>query len=442
MQRREGSLFSRGTIQSLASSFALLPGLVLAIAIMTPATFYAQTFTILHSFSGYDGAQPISGLVMDRGGSLYGATPYGGDINCSNRDGARFPGSGGPPPGCGVVFKLKRAGSGWIENPLYIFPGNLQGDATNYPNGVVVAPNGSVFGTTAEGGSGHLGTLFELNPSPTAPVTVISPWTYTRLVQFEDSNGAYPSGLLKFDSSGNLYGVTVEGGAFGDGAFYELTHSGSSWTQNVLYSFSGGTDGNEPRGFVFDEVGDVYGTATRGGNQGCEFNSSCGTVFKLAHSQSGWTETTLHSFQYGVDGVWPGPPIRDAAGNLYGITTQDGPGGGGTVWELSPSNGGWTFILLHTFPTATVDNLGPYALTMDSAGNLYGIVNWGGHYNYGEAFKLSPSNGGWTFTDLHDFGLDTCVPQGAPVLDLQGNIYGMTEYCGTADFGAVWEITP
>jgi hypothetical protein len=89
-----------------------------------------------------------------------------------------------------------------------------------------------------------------------------------------------------------------------------------------------------------------------------------------------------------------------------------------------------------------VDDHGPYALTLDASGNLYGVVNWGGRYNYGQAFKLSPGSGGWTFTNLHDFGLDTCVPQGAPVLDAQGNLYGVTEFCGTSDLGAIWEITP
>ncbi len=218
---------------------------------------------------------------------------------------------------------------------------------------------------------------------------------------------------LLFDSSGNVYGAATYGGSTNSGVVYELTPASGVSTEMVLYGFTGGEDGSHLRGITFDGQGNIYGVAAYGGgNQDCGYG--CGTLYKLTHSQSGWAETTLHTFRQGVDGGWPGPLIRDKAGNPYGITESYGPNNnGGTVWELSPSGSGWTFQVLHALPTATVNDFGPYPLTMDSSGNLYGIVNWGGANNEGLLFKLTPANGRWKYTDLHDFGQDGCYPQGS-----------------------------
>jgi uncharacterized repeat protein (TIGR03803 family) len=89
-----------------------------------------------------------------------------------------------------------------------------------------------------------------------------------------------------------------------------------------------------------------------------------------------------------------------------------------------------------------VKDYGPYALTMDATGNLYGMTNFGGANNYGTLFKLMPSGGGWTYIDLHDFDAVACTPQGAPILDAAGNIYGVTESCGRFGYGTVWKFTP
>jgi uncharacterized repeat protein (TIGR03803 family) len=136
--------------------------------------------------------------------------------------------------------------------------------------------------------------------------------------------------------------------------------------------------------------------------------------------------------------------IGDASGNLYGTTTLGGSRVGGTVFELSPYNGYWNFNLLASL-TGNLNVGGSWAsLVMDAAGNLYGTTASGGVYGEGAVFKLSPSNGGWTYTSLHDFvcSTDGCGPHGSVLLDANGNIYGTTAGGGAYYHGTVWEITP
>ena len=443
------------------TSNSRMPAYFLTLVIMfvlamtaTPAA-YAQTLTVLHAFTGgqNDGARPGAGMTMDRAGNLYGSTIYGGDWSCTGLEA----GGGGAPPGCGVLFKVKKRSSGWIFIPLYIFPGDLQGYLPNYPGGLAIGPNSSLYGVNFFGGISNgadsAGDVFNATPPPTAPASAFAPWSYSFVYEFkgslEQTDGSNPtrSAALLFDAEGAMYGTTGYGGLPNAGVVYKLTPAGSGWTESVLYSFLGGSDGRGPHGVVLDNAGNLYGV-TDGGNTDCSPFRGCGTVFQLSPSQSGWTKTTLHTFQQGTDGGVPGPLVRDSAGNLYGITEGFGPdNSGGTVWEMSPSNGSWTFNVIHAFPAETVDDYGPYALTMDTAGNLYGITSWGGHMNYGFLFELTPSNGGWTYTELYDFGTasgqtDGCTPQGSPLLDGDGNIYGLTEFCGRFDLGTVWEFTP
>jgi uncharacterized repeat protein (TIGR03803 family) len=133
--------------------------------------------------------------------------------------------------------------------------------------------------------------------------------------------------------------------------------------------------------------------------------------------------------------------ISDNAGNLYGATTVGGSGGGGTVFELTPSNGQWTLSVLYSF----TGSAGPSnSLVLDMAGNLYGTTVEDGTYGAGTVFELTPSGGSWTYTDLHDFtgGSDGSDPFGGVTLDANGNIYGTTEAGGANGDGIVFEITP
>jgi uncharacterized repeat protein (TIGR03803 family) len=244
------------------------------------------------------------------------------------------------------------------------------------------------------------------------------------------------------DSAGNIYGTTFSGGNLqacggtGCGTVYKLTRSGSGWMQSVLHRFSG-PDGATPySGLVPDAAGNLYGTTVNGGASGN------GTVYQVTPSGSGWTETVIHDFQNSSDGRWPvAGLVMDAAGNLYGAAEVGGSGGGGTVYKLTFSNGHWTFATIYSF-TGTA---GPYSrLTLDGDGNLYGSTYGDGSAGFGMVFKLTRFNGGWSLGVLHNFsgGSDGASPLGGVILDASGNVYGTAETGGAYGQGVVFKIAP
>ena len=238
----------------------------------------AQTFTVLHNFTdGQDGSAPTVGLVMDAAGNFYGTTWNGGQRNC---------GGGGGLYGCGAVFKLAHQASGWILTPLYDFAGGADGSQPY--SRVLFGSDGRLYGATSGGPDGH-GTVFNLKPLAHTPRTSLDPWVETVLYRFTGGvDGSYPYGNLIFDATGNLYGTRWHGGAYGQGAVYKLTPSHGTWTQSVIYSFTGGMDGKSPLGgVIFDQSGNLYGTTYEGGQYGY------GTLFALNPSARGWTEEVL-----------------------------------------------------------------------------------------------------------------------------------------------------
>jgi uncharacterized repeat protein (TIGR03803 family) len=428
--------------QSAASSFninfrtaTLALGLAIAFATTIAAVpaAPAQTFQVLHTFAGAgDGANPTSGLTLDRAGRFYGQTS----------DSL----SGG---GFGSIFKLGLSGSGWVLSPLLHFTGRSSGFE---PSNLVFGPDGSLYGITYTGGQGNCsggegcGLVFKLQPPASACVSFICPWTETVLYRFTGENdGGNPNSEVVFDPAGNLYGVTQYGGTgscqgLSCGVVYKLTPSGSGWTETVIHNFAGGNDGYWPAsGLILDAAGNLYGTALEGGGGGN------GVLYELSAS-NGWTETILHTFQQS-DGCFPsGTLIADRSGNLYGLTFACGPYDGGTAYELSQP-GNWTYKLLYSFPSQSEPE---GSLVFDNAGNLYGTTYEGGAYNYGTAFNLTPSNGGWVETDLHDFSdTDGEYQNGSLVIDASGNLYGTANQggdlagaCYIFGCGTVWEITP
>jgi uncharacterized repeat protein (TIGR03803 family) len=247
------------------------------------------------------------------------------------------------------------------------------------------------------------------------------------------SDGGEPNSSLTADGAGNFYGTTSVGGAFGVGTVFELSPNGSGgWNETVLYSFTGGADGANPTYsyVMFDSVGNLYGTAYRGGMYGW------GVVFILSPVDTGWTESVLYSFANVGDGAWPvNGLIMDPAGNLYGKTFYNKNTGFGTVFELSPSSGGWTEQVIYNNDNATAGYAG---LTMDAAGNIFSA-------SLETVFELSPNgNGSWTPTVLHTFmgGHDGIGLFGTPVLDQAGNLYGTTVEGGAGRRGTIYELSP
>ncbi len=452
----------RSSFQCIAIALTLLCGM----AIIATQPAQAQTFAVIHTFSGIDGANPVAGLTIDARGRLYGTTQDGGHRN-----------SFCPQQGCGTAFRLAAQDGGWTLTPLHQFEGPSDG-ATPMAR-PVFGPNGLLYGTTDAGGAQFCegpgcGTAYSLRPGPGGPggcTTALCPWLESVVYSFggieaicegfqdwsarptnnpkrpgELVLGSCPTfGELTFDHAGNIYGTVP----CCHGAVYELSPGG---TPTALYYFTGGDDGDNPQsGVIFDSAGNLYGTTEGGGTGGC------GTVYELSPSGSGWMEKVLYNFQCGSsDGQSPiGGLIFDAAGNLYGTTNFGGANNGGTVFELSPSGGGnWTFHLLYSLRyNGTLDFLiyGPTGtLAMDSSGSLYGTTVMDGAFAGGSVFKLTPSTGGWIYTSLHDFqgGSDGGNSFGNVVLDASGNVYGTAGVGGLSDgceglgCGVVWKITP
>ena len=401
------------------------------------ATSQAQTFQVLYNFTdSYDGADP-NGLAINRAGELFGTTK--GPGYCFGNNGA-----------CGAVFELSRSGSSWSLSSLYHFHGGSDG---SWPtSGVTVAPDGSLYGTTASGGNGGscdygdtpgCGTVYHLRPPAHVCSTLSCPWTNTVIYAFHGySDLQTPFAEVTFDAAGNIYGTAIFGGSYiYGGGVYKLTPSQNSWSYDFLYNFHGSPDGSTPYDSVmFDQVGNMYGTTSSGGTD------QNGVIFKMTPSGSGWSETIPYTFGKIPDGGYPvAGLISDSAGNLYGTTAGGGQSGNGTVFELSPVNGSYVYSVLYDgFYSPYGPDNGPQAkLAMDQAGNLYGTSYGTGTNLMGQIFRLSHGANGWTFSVLHEFNdNDGAFPIGNLVIDTSGNIYGTTTQGGAKGEGVIWELTP
>ncbi|HEY1660765.1 MAG TPA: choice-of-anchor tandem repeat GloVer-containing protein [Candidatus Sulfotelmatobacter sp.] len=388
--------------------FALMAGVLFLTGLSRPAE--SQTYNVIHNFTGKggDGANPYGGPVLDRSGNLCGTTYVGGKYN----DGS-------------VYVLSPAAGSSWKYTSLYSFNYEFGGFTPGF--GTLAIRDGAVYGTTESGGT--FGVAFRVGPSAKGiQETVVHNFG-------NGTDGAEPTGGVVFDAAGNFYGTTLLGGTLGNGAVFEANPSGA---ERVIYSFMGGSDAVSPAaGVTLDADGNLYGTSSFGGDEGV------GAIYKLSHSTSGWTESVLYSFQGLNDGEYPvAGVILDKAGNMYGGTFSGGANGGGTVYELSPSGESWTLTTLYSFTGAFG---GPYnKLAFGPGGILYGATNSDGTYGHGSVFKLTPSDGNWTFTDLYDFqgNLDGGLIYGSVAVDANGNVFGTTDEGGSTNQGVIFEITP
>jgi uncharacterized repeat protein (TIGR03803 family) len=295
---------------------------------------------------------------------------------------------------------------------------------------------GSLYGASSYGN----GNIFRLTQQADGS------WTETAVYTFTGApDGSGPDAGLTIDSMGNLYGTTHIGGVYGEGTVYELTPTkGGTWSETVLYSFSG-TDGANPFAEVtLDQGGNLYGTTGNGGQYGR------GAVFKLTPGSGGWTETVLHSFVGGTDQGEPyAGVVLDSSGNVYGTATDNAFGGSWTVFRLKPNlDGTWKETILHTFGNGNRnDGDFPWSnLVADVAGNLYGTTYVGGTHYQGIIYKLMPVLGGrWKETVFHSFTYaDGANPVHNPVtFDASGNL--IATYSGglqNGGYGVVLEIAP
>jgi len=398
--------------------------LFLALMIAVPPA-QSQSYSVVHPFTGGgDGGYPYFGLTKDRAGNFYGAANVGG------------------AHGYGVIFKLSPAGSGWMITPLYSFQGG--DDGASPMASPIFGPDGALYGTTSAGAdNGHgVGTVYRLAPPASSCKTALCEWSETVLYRANTDFGFGVTGQVAFDSAGKLYG-TVGGGGIDEGGYvFQLTPSGGSWMSRVLHEFNpeSGEDCNAPGGgVVLDAAGNLYGTA----NTGCVGNN--GGVWEVSRSGSGWTESIVRSFNNLTDGNGSMAGLTpDGHGNFFGTTYDLGPAGGGTVFELTPSGQGWSFSVVHAFNQNDQDGRFLTApVSLDAAGNVYGTTV--GCLDYrGTVFKLTPSENGWTATVLYRFTgeSDGGDPSSNVVMDAGGNLYGTASDDGSHNVGVIWQITP
>jgi uncharacterized repeat protein (TIGR03803 family) len=308
--------------------------------------------TLLHRFrKGKDGEYPSAGL-LNINGTLYGTAPYGGKS------------------GQGTVFAIITSGK---ETMLYNFPSG-EGDGA-YPQAGLINVNGTLYGTTYNGGANYIGTVFAITPSGKERVLHSFP--------SGSGDGQDPdAGLI--DVNGTLYGTTRAGGVDDDGTVFSVTLSG---TETVLHSFKG-ADGMFPEAGLINVNGRLYGTTYAGGTN-CGSIDYCGTVFAITLSGK---ETVLHSFPSGSgDGSSPEAGLINIKGTLYGTTefggTCIGSIGCGTVFAITKSGGE---TVLHRFANYPSDGGYPSAGLINIKGTLYGTTSEGGANDDGTVFSLSP----------------------------------------------------
>jgi len=379
---------------------------------------------------------------------------------------------------------MNGSGSEPAETVLYSFQAG--GDAIEPFGNLIADATGALYGTSVEGGGGPCntavlgydgcGAVFKLTPTA-------SGYAESVIYPFQAGNdGDDPQSGLLADSSGALYGTTVQGGGskckrvhavVGCGTVYKLTPTASGYTESVLYRFHGKSDGAAPlAALIAGAGGRLYGVTDEGGDTPCQ--DGCGTVFALTPSASGYTESILYRFAGGTDGSYPiGGLIAGSGGALYGTTGWGGstsacPGsrdvhieGCGVVFKLTPTGSGYTESILYRFQGGSDGNLPTASLIADASGALYGTTVGGGvskcgdAYGCGTVFKLAPSGSSYLESILYRFRgdrRDGSDPSTSLTAGANGVLYGTTTFGGTSfscpgagkprGCGTVFALTP
>lgn len=343
---------------------------------------------VLHSFCGAcgEGAGPLAAVIADVNGNLYGTTQYGGG---AGNAGAVFELVHNPDTG-NYKYKLLYsfcAVNNCADGEYPFAPLTYTGAASGLPYDGV----SPLFGTTVSGGTGAKGLAFQLTRKHAKGLLA-----ETVLHNFcSDSNcadGSQPQGPLTPDANGNLYGTTAGGGGSSPdndvGTLYELTNTGGSYSQTVLYRFcqltncaDGEGPGNSP--VTMDSAGNLYGTTAVGGT------SNAGTVFEIIPGGANSEEKVLYNFHQSDGWLANGGVAMDANGDLVGTTTMGGKFGGGVVFRIR--KGAETILYQFGYEQDWGDGSHPDAPPiLDSAGNVYGIASSGGKVGYGTVWKATP----------------------------------------------------
>ncbi|MFZ0030884.1 MAG: choice-of-anchor tandem repeat GloVer-containing protein [Candidatus Cybelea sp.] len=329
----------------------------------------------------------------------------------------------------GVVFSITTSGK---EQVLHDF-GATRDDGT-YPQASLIEVNGTLYGTTGLGNPYNTGTVYRITTSGEERV----------LYSFGEfgPDGMGPSASL-INVNGTLYSTTNSGGSSNLGTVFSVTTDGKA---QIVHSFGHPyrTDGQIPASRLLDVNGTLYGTTYQGGIYGrgnhCGSSAPCpgdGTVFSV--SPAGKVRV-LHSFGNGSDGVYPEAGLIRVNGTLYGTTAQGGETYScGTVFSITTAG---TERVLHSFAAASTDGCGPAAGLISFGGRFYGTTAYGGAYGpLGTVFSIERTGGGERI--LHSFGSGSDGKHPVAALhELNGTLYGTTQNGGTANHGTVFVLRP
>jgi len=384
--------------------------LCLLAALLPVGMAHTQSVTPVYAFT--KGPAPMAALTLGPDGNFYGTTIGGGSSG-----------------GYGTVFQMTTNG---ILTTIYSF--NYWGDGANPAATLTLGPDGNFYGTTQNGGNDYeaafdYGTVFQVTPTG----------TLTTLYRFTGGNdGGVPEAALTLGPDGNFYGTTDQGGSFSYGTVFKITTTG---TLTTLGSFSAYTEQFPNAALTLGPDGNFYGATAGGGSGGS------GSVYQVT---TNGTWTTLYSFpydpNYGVlgnpDGALPGAALTlGPDGNFYGTTSSGGSGSGGTVFRVT-TNG--TLTTLYSFTDGNDGGNPDAALTLGPDGNFYGTTSNDGSGGGGTVFQIT-TNG--TLTTLYSFAFDyngTGIgvgPSFSLTLGPDGNFYGMTERGGSGGGGDVYRLS-
>jgi len=393
--------------RSLAASAAKVVVMLLTASLAALAARAAAHYQLLISFGAPDvsGQNPEAPLIQGSDGALYGTTYYGGASNV------------------GAVFKLNQDGTGY--RVLHSFAGFAASDGERPLAGLVEGGDGALYGTTKNGGSNDVGTIFKLNKDGSA---------YAVLLHFgAPGDGLNPYAGLVQATDGVLYGTTYAGGTNGRGTVFRLNQNGSGYGVRVQFGAPG--DGRYPSaGLVEGSDGALYGTTQVGGMEGA------GTVFKL--NKDAAADSVLHSFSPFGDGQLPlAGVVEGSDGSLYGTTYYGGSNNVGTVFKLNKDASGYRVLLQFG---AAGDGQLPWAGVVEgSDGALYGTTQYGGSDDLGTLFKLITDGSGYRIlSSFSNSGGDGQRPQGGLTKSSAGAFYGTTSGGGDFDLGTVFRLLP